>query len=112
MILHLLVVLEIDQSNGGTKDHLARWLYLTHVDYLTARQFAFDFRNAALTKALLFTRRVILGVLFKIAVLASFGNGFDYSGTSNALQLVELGAQILCTLDSHWNALHSLHLNS
>ena len=50
---------------------------LGYINDLRIAKLAFNFLNAAFTKTLLLTRRVVFGVFLQVAMLPRFGNRFD-----------------------------------
>ena len=67
----------VEQFHGAAKHNPALLGDTRDVDNLCIRQGPLQFRDTALDKALLFTRRVILGVFFQIAVIPGRRDSLD-----------------------------------
>src|ERR1700733_12234971 len=101
----LLVGVLIDQGDGGAKgDGVAG--QFRHVDDLGARQLVLELGDAALVERLRFLRRVILGVLRKIAVGARIGNLLDDARALSLLAMLELGLECRIARRRHGNFIH------
>ena len=81
---------------------------LADVDHFGPRQLVFNLFDSAFDERLLLARRVVLGVLAEVAVLAGGPNGLDDRRTLYALQMDKLLAQPRCALRCHRVFLHAL----
>ena len=83
----LLVRVDVEHFHRGPENHLAAGIERSDIDHLGIGQLALDLLDAAFYEPLLLACRVILGVLFQVAVRPRLGNCRDDPGTGQGLQL-------------------------
>src|SRR5688572_16995891 len=106
LVADALAAVLVFQLHGGAEDHPAVIGNRRRIDDFRGRELGFDLTDAAFDEALLLARRVVLGILGKIAVAARFGNGLDDPRTVFALEALELGAQRFGAAQGHRSAFH------
>ena len=67
-VSHSLVCAQVDEVNGGAKDHPARLGNSGDINDLDVAQLPLNLQDTTLGKALLITRRMILGILLEVTV--------------------------------------------
>jgi len=76
------------------------------IDDLRIRELALDLGDTALDKALAFLGGRVFGIFGKVPVGARLGDRGDDGRPPHGLQLVQLGAQLLCANSCQWNFAH------
>ncbi len=98
LVRHLRFLLQVQQINGGTKDHLAVGIDVGDINDLGIGQIGFYLRNPPLDETLLFLGGMIFGILAEIAVCPCFGNSLNNPRPLLTLQVIELLPQFFCAL--------------
>ncbi len=111
LIRDLITCICILKLNRRTKNNFALCIDLCHINDLAVSKLAFNLLDAPFSKALLFTRRVILGILLEISVGSCLGNGLGDLGTHDGLQMGEFCAQLLGTAQGQGYFLHGVGLS-
>src|SRR6266568_9138538 len=88
---------ELDHRAGQFRD----------VDDLGARDLVLQFHDAAFDEALAFARRMVLGVLREIAVIARLGNRSDDRRTIDRFEPLQFFLEAVVALRRHRNLFHS-----
>ncbi len=86
-----LVGVFVHQCHFGAELDCA--VQLLGVDHIRQAEDALQFFDAAFDERLFFTRRVILGVLRQVAMLAGFGDGLDDGRALDGFQRLEFDFQ-------------------
>src|SRR5690625_1198639 len=107
-IPHFLIGFQIDYGHGSAEVHFTRVLNGSDIDHMGIAQLAFDLLNAAFTKALLLSCRVVLGVFFQVAMFARLGNCLNDARTLYPFKILHLFAYALSAAHGHWNLTHAL----
>ena len=98
----------IFEVNRRAKDHAAIGMELPRINDACAGEFAFDFFDAPLDKALPVLGSIVFGVFTQVAVRAGFGNRGDDRWTVLRLETLQFGLEFFCTLEGKWNGCHDI----